>query len=171
MYDVDVRCRTERALREALRDVRIGRIEVAPPRKDRALQFRMVAMALDAAWNQGGWTLDLDELLYLDRLGLLPEYEQLYTQGRSLKLTVMAGMQRPVQISRFALSQSRHVICFGLEGRDIAMNLAPATSPRMKEVVPQLPEYHFAWYERRSRDIWIGRLDLETDSLVEVATA
>src|ERR1700730_1341248 len=171
VYQVDRRCRTPAQLKEALRDVRTNRIEVCPSRKDRALQAQMVAQALGAAWNQGGWTVDLDELLMLDRLGLLALYEQLYTQGRSLGLSVLGGMQRPVQVSRFVLSQSRHVLCFGLEGRDIAMNLAPATSPRMKEVVPRLPEYAFAWYERRSRRIWIGRLNLQTQLLEEIGTA
>jgi hypothetical protein len=167
VYTVDVRARKMDALRSALKDVQVNRIEVAPPRMDKALQRQMAAHAMETAWRQGGWTLDLDELLYLDRLGLLDEYEQLYTQGRSLKLTLLAGMQRPVQISRFTLSQSRHVISFGMEGRDVNMTLAPATSPRMKDVVPSLDgdAYEFAWYERRSRRIWVGRLNVDTDCL------
>lgn len=170
-YLTDRRVTTPRALKEALADVRANRIEVAPDRKDRAAQFQMVRAAIQAAWDQGGWTIDLDELLYIDRLGLLDAYEQLLTQGRSLKLSVMSGMQRPVQVSRFALSQSMHVVCFGLEGRDVAMNLAPATSPRMKEVVPTLGRHEWAWYSRIDRRITVGRLNLDTDALEEIRTA
>jgi len=175
VYQVDRRVTTMRQLNEALKDTRANRIEVAPTRLDMELQQAMMARAIDAAWRQGGWTVDLDELLFLHRLGLMPVYERLFTQTRSLKVTAMCGMQRPVQVSRFALSQSRHVISFLQEGRDVA-TIAEATTPRMKDVIPNLTidgygEYSFAWFERRSRKIYIARLDVENDRLEELGTA
>lgn len=182
-YQTDVRARDVRELKSACRDPRVKRIEVAPPfpttldeerhAAARRLQREMARTAMSIAYGHGGWTLDLDELLYIDRLGLRFEYEELSTQGRSLKATLLTGMQRPVQISRFVLSQSKHVYCFALEGRDIAQNLAPATSPRMKDIVPTLDakRFEFAYYCRLDKRIRIGRLNVETDSLEEIGTA
>jgi len=126
-------------------------------------QLREFALALERAWRQGGWCMYLDELFYLDRLGLRPLIERLLTQGRSKGITVVSGLQRPVAVTRFAVGESRHVISFGLEGRD-ARELGEATTDRMRRVVEDLAEFEFAWYSRPNR-IWRGRLNLGTGAL------
>jgi energy-coupling factor transporter ATP-binding protein EcfA2 len=113
--------------------------------------------ALDAVWRQGGWCVYLDELWYLSRLGLERKIEQLLTQGRSKGITVMSGMQRPVQVTRFAMSQSTHLIAFSCEGRDLKI-LADVGTDTWADSVRQLERYQFAWFYRPTRSIWIGRV-------------
>jgi len=127
-------------------------------------QFAEFHLALEKVWRQGGWTVALDELLYLDRLGLRKPIERLLTQGRSKGISVLVGMQRPAQVTRFAISESMHVLSFGLEGRD-AKELGLATQRWVGDAVAQLGRYEFAWYRRPDR-LWVGKLDLKTHALV-----
>jgi len=108
-------------------------------------------------WAEGGWTVTFDELFYLEnRLGATSGIEMLLTQGRSNGITVVCGMQRPSRVSRFALSQCTHLFAFASEGRDVA-TLAEAFTPKLKEIVPNLREYQFAYFNRRTRLVQVGR--------------
>ena len=58
-----------------------------------------------------------DELYELQLLGLEPEIIQLYSEGRSERVTAVGGMQRPSWVtrkgmSRWAISQPTHVVTF-----------------------------------------------------------
>lgn len=76
-------------------------------KKAHAAQFKK---ALMRAFEQGGWTIAADEVRYLtDYLGLADEMELLWLQGRSLKVTVIAGTQRPRHIPLEAYSQASHL--------------------------------------------------------------
>lgn len=136
-----------------------------------AEQRREIALALNRPWARGeqGWTIDIDELFYVEeklRLGEL--VERLLTQGRSEYLTTVVGMQRPSRISRFAISQCTHIVSFGMEGRDSKL-LAEATTPSIEDVVDQLGHHEFVWFYRPRRAIWIGKLDIRRDQLEETA--
>jgi hypothetical protein len=132
--------------------------------KHQPLEFWSV---LEKAYKHGGWTLWIDELLYLDRLGLRTHIENLLTQGRSKGVSVWVGMQRPAQITRFALSESTHVLAFQLEGRD-AKTLADATTPRIIPVVEGLARHEFVWYDRVTRALWTGKVNKRTGLLEPV---
>lgn len=110
---------------------------------------------LERAFRQGGWTVAIDELWYVEGLGLKRSIDKLWTQGRSLGVTVLAGMQRPSQISRFALSQCRHFFIFACEGRDAAV-ITDATSPRMKFAIPQIEGHDFVYYNAATGDLKFG---------------
>jgi hypothetical protein len=156
-YAAHIRARTA----EALDNLRLEHI-LLDPRYER--QYPEFLAALDRIWRQGGWTVALDELLYLDRLGLRKPIERLLTQGRSKGISVLVGMQRPAQVTRFAISESMHVLSFGLEGRD-AKELGLATQRWVGDAVSQLGRFEFAWYRRPDR-LWVGKLDLRTRALV-----
>lgn len=146
--------RINRAL-PALNDPKIGHIELFPRRGHEMVEF---SLALDLAWKQKGWTVYLDEAYHADRLlRLRTQIEDLLTRGRSLGITVVTGLQRPVNVSRFAISQSKHVIVFAQEGRD-AKTIAEATTPRILGAIEALPRYGFVWFERSTRSLWTGRL-------------
>ena len=119
--------------------------------------------AFEKVWKQGYWTIYLDELFYLSKLRdarnhkLNDQIEKMLTQGRSKKITVVAGMQRPVQVTRFALSQATHIISFTGENRD-AKILKESVNEDFGNAVMQLPRYSFAWYYRPKREIWIGNV-------------
>jgi DNA helicase HerA-like ATPase len=127
-------------------------------------QRREFALALERAWVQGGWTVYVDELFYQsERLRLAEPIERLLTQGRSKNISVAVGMQRPARVSRFAISESSHVLSFGLEGRD-AKELSYATTRAMEDAVRGLPEHWFAWFKRPNL-LWVGTLDLRAREL------
>ncbi len=112
---------------------------------------------VNKAISEGGWTVTWDELWYAEnRLGLTHDVEELQTQGRKREISVVCGMQRPSRISRFALSQCTHAFIFRCEGRDI-LTLAEAFTPRLKEVIPSLAKYQFAYYNRATRELQVAR--------------
>ena len=135
-------------------------LRVPPPRM---LQHHEFANALQIVWNNGGWTIVIDELWYLDaKLDLGEAVDTLLTQGRDPgKISVCSGMQRPTQVTRFAIGESTHVISFQLEGRD-ALILRDATNARFAKVVADLNVHYFAWLHKPTRSIWVGTIDLKS---------
>jgi hypothetical protein len=137
----------------AIDDPRADRFVLYPPEEKMRFEFSRL---FDRVWKQGGWLINIDELYYVDHLlKLAKPINKLLTQGRSKGITLMSGMQRPVMISRWAISQSSHVIVFLQEGRD-AKTVADATSPRMQPIVQKLKRYQCAWFYRPTRQIWTG---------------
>lgn len=138
-----------------MQDPKMLKIELFPRRGSEAREFKI---AMELAYKQKNTALYLDELYHADKLlKLRPTIDDMLTRGRSLGLTVITGLQRPVGSTRFALSQSKHVISFSQEGRD-AKTISEATTPRMVEVLESLPKHTFAWFERSTRQIWTGTL-------------
>lgn len=113
-------------------------------------QARECRRALEMVWKQGGWTIAIDELYYATLLGLEKPINKLLTQGRSKSISVVCGMQRPTGITRFAISQATHVFTFQSEGRDVK-TIADATTPQAKLIVPELKQYQFWYWNRKSK--------------------
>jgi hypothetical protein len=146
---------------KAMDDARLNRILLDPKYERQQAEFWG---ALERAWKQGGWSVYLDELFYLnEQLDLEWPVDRLLTQGRSKGITVISGMQRPVRITRFAIGESRHVVSFGLEGRDAA-ELGQATSKSVADAARQLGEHEFVWY-RKPGAIYIGKLNMRTNTI------
>ncbi len=139
--------------------IKFSRYELRPRYHEQRREF---ALALDKANREGGWCCYLDETYHIDEeLKLRPLINEAMTQGSGKGVTMVCGIQRPVGTTRFVLSQSLHVISFGMEGRDVT-ELAHATSDTMADVVLGLERFAFAWYERATRAVWCGKLNLET---------
>lgn len=154
---------TDRTIRTAagLDDTRHDSFTLVPSYERQRAEF---AAAAERIWKHGGWTAYFDELFYLsERLKLTAPIERLLTQGRSKGISVAIGMQRPARVSRFAISESTHVLAFSLEGRD-AKELSYATTRGVEDAVQGLKRHEFVWF-RRPRSIWIGKLDLSSDEL------
>jgi hypothetical protein len=118
-------------------------------------QYEGAAM-FDLAWRMGRWSVFLDELNYIHlELGLTSEVNKLLTQGRSKRISVVTGMQRPAWVTRFALSEVSHVFTFGLEKRD-AKTLSDSSSQRLQEIAPNLDQFQFAHFHRPTRTVAIG---------------
>lgn len=125
-----------------------------PPYERQALEGYRV---LEKIWQERAWTLAIDELWYAtDKLRLGSGIDRLLTQGRSLKISVVVGMQRPSRVSRFSLSECIHLFAFRCEGRDI-QTLAEAFTPRLKEMLPTLGRYQFAYFNRITNQLTVGR--------------
>ena len=122
-------------------------------RFDQSLEARKL---LEAIWRMGRWTLIIDEGFYVQKkLGLLDELEMLLTQSRSLGISLVVGMQRPVWTTRFAISEAKHVISFRVDGRDIP-TVRDSTSKEMGDVIKTLPRYRFAHFYRPTYEVRTG---------------
>lgn len=111
---------------------------------------------LERGWKQGGWTLVIDENWYAEKsLGLRRQIEKVLTQGRSGFTTIVVGMQRPVDISRFGLSQATHVFSFIGDSRD-AKTIAEATTDNVREHITSLSKFEFAYWNQKERIISRG---------------
>lgn len=118
-----------------------------------------------AMWQQGGWTFVVDEHWYAENiLKLQRGINMLLTQGRSKHLTVVLGMQRPVQVSRFALSQATHAFFFRLEPKD-AKYVAEATTAKLFKAVQTINGHDFVYFNRATRRVIIGNAD-SLDSVI-----
>lgn len=127
---------------------------LAPKYEEQRLQLHR---AFEMVWRQRGWCVTVDELFYLcEQLKLERDVTRMLTQGRSLKISMVCGMQRPSRVTRFALSESIHVFVFRAEGRDIKI-LTEATTPRLAEPLTNLERYQFAYYNRLTNEIKVGR--------------
>lgn len=119
-------------------------------------QMRQGYELLTRVFDQGGWTIVIDEEWFIEaRLHLTEYVETLLTQGRSKKISVVIGTQRPARISRFVISQCTHLFTFRVEGRDL-QTIKEATTPRIVEPVASLTGHNFAYYHRGKRVVTTG---------------
>jgi hypothetical protein len=110
-------------------------------------QEKAVAGCLESVYETGGWTIYLDEVRYVSEpsyLGLRSHVQLLWTQGRSLGVTVVAGSQRPAWVPLEAFSQADHLFLWR-ESDDANLkrvaSIAGVHTQAMRELVPQLPEH------------------------------
>jgi len=116
-------------------------------------QRREAHALIDQVFRMGGWTVVFDERWYAEKfLGVEDGINMLETQGRSKGITVVSGLQRPVEISRFALSQAAHVFMFRGDGRD-AETLGKATTRDIRGVVEGLTGHDFAYWHTKTRTV------------------
>jgi hypothetical protein len=149
-------------------DTRYSRFVLQPRYSQQAVEgWRL----FERVYRQGRWTIVVDEFLLAERLGLREQIERLLTQGRSDGITVVVGQQRPVITSRFALSQSTHVISFRIDGDD-AKTLGERTTSRILPFVNEnynrsptrnpdksalLGDHEFVYYHRAARFLGVGK--------------
>lgn len=77
---------------------------------DQSAQAYEIHQAMNGAFVTGGWCLLVDELWYMDQvLGLKKMIESIWTQGRSIGISLIAGTQRPAHVSLLAYDQATHV--------------------------------------------------------------
>lgn len=75
-----------------------------------AAQAKLMAQAMDWTDKTGGWALLIDETIWMhDTLRLHRELSQLWFQGRTQGLSVIACAQRPARVPRLAFSSARYL--------------------------------------------------------------
>lgn len=138
------------------RDTKTKRFLLDPLPERKAAEFYP---ALRQAWRQGSWCVYVDELWHVERMhkALQTQIEMMLTQGRSADITMFTGMQRPVDVSRFAMSQATHNIAFKADGRDVK-TLGEIGTKEWADAVESLKRYEFAWYYRPERLVWVGKV-------------
>jgi hypothetical protein len=76
-------------------------------------QREQFVYALNSMYEQGGWCIYSDETFYLTRsLGLATIFQDLWTQGRSIGLSLVASMQRPSHVPLLAYTEATHLFFF-----------------------------------------------------------
>lgn len=121
-------------------------------------QAAEVWRALEVVWREGHWTVNIDELGYIDEMlpaSVVQSINKLLTQGRSKDITVVTGMQRPVGATRYAMSQATHLLAFQPEGRDLK-TYREIGNNLWAETIESLQRFEFAWYYRPDRTVWRG---------------
>jgi len=112
-------------------------------------QQEEIGRALLSAWGQGGWTIYIDELYYLEQqLRLEEQVIQLLTQGRSLNITVVVGMQRPAWVTRFALSEPTHIFCARLGDQRDAQVIKSIIGSEYLEAVQTVAWHKFVYLNK-----------------------
>ena len=139
-----------------------GYYRLFPPFERQGLEFRY---AFDKVWDEGSWTVYIDEGYYLQHeLGLEHTMVKHLTQGRSKHISVVVGMQRPFWINRFALSEPTHIFAFRLGDRRDLRAISEGISGELAAVVPKLDKFQFAYYNKDSEALKRGT----AQTLVEV---
>ncbi len=113
-------------------------------------------------FQQGRWTVGLDEVLVLQKLGLQETLELLWTQGRSKKLSIVAGSQRPRKVPREMFTEPTHLFIFSCTDEDDIDRLSEIGGRHVKEIkriVPTLEPFHFLYVNKRGNDIAIGKVE------------
>lgn len=118
------------------------------------------ASAFREVWHAGGWTIYIDELYYLEDLGCKNLIRQLLTQGRSKHISVVAGCQRPANVTRYALSEATHILS-GIvgDGRDLD-TMRKYIGADFTDRVQHLQWYEFLWYNKRQRSMRVVTRDM-----------
>lgn len=100
-------------------------------------------------WRRGNVGLYIDEGMMVPA-GRGSAMRSILTQGRSLKIPVIALSQRPVEIDRFFFSESQFFAEFFLIDREDRKTVARYT-PFDPDDVPE--RFHCHWYNAKSQDV------------------
>lgn len=124
-------------------------------RETTTMQQRVFRDALDSLYRRGKWTVVFDELHWMtNNLRLYEEIASLHHQGRSSKLTLVDGFQRPAFVPRIVYSSATHMAVWGTNDPTDLKTLAAMTGISVKtwlEVMPTLGEFEFVYVNIRDR--------------------
>lgn len=102
--------------------------------------------AIDEVMEEGNWTLYMDEAPYfVQSMGLRSSMDELFNQARSNDITLIAGAQRPVWVSRSMVSQHCWVSCFRIGDMEDAKRAGEVMGDRDRytPVILGLGEHEF----------------------------
>lgn len=121
-----------------------------------AKQKRVFRPALDKIFYSGKWTVCLDELHWMAHdLGLYSEIASLHHQGRSSKITMIDGFQRPAFVPVVVYSSATHVFLWGTNYREDLKKISSIakmdalSAVQLREVMGSLGEFEFVYVNVR----------------------
>jgi energy-coupling factor transporter ATP-binding protein EcfA2 len=119
-----------------------------PPYTSSAPVFRA---AFDRIWADGGWTCYVDEAYAVQHKGLEANLVQLLTQGRSKRISMVCGVQRPAWVSRFVFSEATHVFAFQCGDRRDLKALRDGIGDAFADAASDLKRYEYLYYHKVTR--------------------
>lgn len=119
--------------------------------------------AMSAAFRSGGWCVYADELLELTALGLSDELDRIYSQGRSNRVSMLGGSQRPWMVPQLAYSQATHFYLFTTtDDRDVkrlSEISGRVDKKRLKETVAGLDWHDVLYANARTGAMEVTRVE------------
>lgn len=134
-------------------------------------------------WESGNAGLFVDEGYMIPGEKNGP-FQAILTQGRSLRLPVIALSQRPVGVNRFVFSEASHTIVFDLNDerdKDVIREFTPTgfmdwvphgigvKDPYNDEIL--LPKFHAKWYNKKDNSRFVLRPVPSADEIVAAIDA
>jgi hypothetical protein len=102
-------------------------------RRDRPGLIAMQERALEGAWDDGGWTVAIDELqIAADKMGQADSIDELLIAARTRKVSVVSLFQRPAEVPRAAYQMASWIF--------LGLTLDTDTINRLAEIVGR-PRY------------------------------
>lgn len=146
-----------------------GRILLWPPMgqmSDIDTEAQLVRAMLEDIYRAGGWSLWIDETWKVCKgLGQEKRMRLLWTQGRSLGVTIVAGTQRPRHVPIEMLSQATHLFLWRTSDEYDRRRLGEIASAGFDarlvgRTVADLEGHDVLWVNARSGDMAITRAPL-----------
>jgi len=124
-------------------------------------QRREVYNTLAHIYHSGGWTCYIDDVFYVSRtLHLESVLQMMYTQVRSQDVSLVGSIQRPAWVPVEVLSQSTHMLIFGLHNENDVETSAKEQGIRpiiLKNAVQQLKKYEFVWVRKGHEPVIVSK--------------
>lgn len=120
-------------------------------------QQMVIDHAIREMFTSGGWTIFADELWYLcNMLNMTKLFQVLWTQGRSIGVTVVGGSQRPSHIPLLAYDQATHLFFF--RDNDVTNlrrigGLGGIDGRLIWDTVARLPKHHALYLNTRDGEM------------------
>lgn len=150
-----------RKVRQGIEEGGLARLIVGQrirSRADRPKLRETLAAAIDGAFEDGGWTLYLDELqIATDNrlMNLTAMLEENYIAGRDRGVSVVGSYQRPARVPRAASDQATWLVIFYTRDADVVTRLAEMTGrpkPEIRGAVDNLEPHCVLVVNRRPRE-------------------
>lgn len=120
---------------------------------------------LDTIYHEGGQTVVIDEAAdFEEDMKLGPTMRRYWRTGRSLKLTLIAGTQRPRGVSRSMWSEPSWLFIFIPHDADDLKRVAELSGRKaeVSEIVPRLGGHEFLLVRRQAsgeRGLYVSRVE------------
>jgi hypothetical protein len=112
--------------------------------------------------GNGGWCVDVDEMYYLCRILGLTEYaEEMWTQGRSNGISLLAKTQRPAWVPLFMYDQPVHLFFFSDNDETNLRRvggLGGLSAGVVRATVASLPKHACLYVNTRERQLAVTRV-------------
>lgn len=129
-------------------------LKTEPREAEQRTQFKH---ALNRVFDETGWTVYLDEVLYItDDLKLERQVKRLWHQGRSLKVSVIAGTQRPALVPLLAYSQATHLFFWrNTDQNDMKRlgGLGGQDNKVISQTIGELPKHQVLYLNTRTGEL------------------
>jgi hypothetical protein len=120
---------------------------------------RVYTEALTRVFWQGGWTVGIDELEYINRdLKIEAPVNRILRQGRSQDLSMITGTQRPRYVTLHAYEQANHIFIWkmgDLSNIDRAAQLAGVNRAAVMEIILTLGKHDVLYVNTDTGDMYV----------------